>query len=82
MEVARARFQLPTAARQRERHDCIRGQKRAAARPRFGSLRADSLTFTVNSGGGAGQALYQFTLSNSGATGGALFDLFLAPSPC
>jgi hypothetical protein len=43
-----------------------------------GLLKADRLDYTVTTGVGAGQALYQFTLSNSGTTGGALFDLFLA----
>ena len=43
-----------------------------------GLLRADTLNYTVTSGVGAGQALYQFTLSNSGTTGGPVFDLFLA----
>jgi len=43
-----------------------------------GLLRADTLSYTVTSGVGAGQALYQFTFSNSGTTGGPVFDLFLA----
>src|SRR5260370_19128025 len=44
----------------------------------YGLLKADTLNYTVNSGGGAGQQFYQFTLTNSGTTGGTLFDLFLA----
>jgi hypothetical protein len=44
----------------------------------YGLLKADTLNYTVNSGGGAGQQFYQFTLTNSGTTGGPLFDLFLA----
>jgi hypothetical protein len=47
-----------------------------------GLLKADRLEYTVTTGIGAGQALYQFTLTNSGDTGGTLFDLFLSlPTP-
>jgi len=43
-----------------------------------GLLMADQLNYTVTTGIGAGQTLYQFTLTNTGDTGGTLFDLFLA----
>jgi hypothetical protein len=43
-----------------------------------GRAKADTLNYTVTSGVGAGQQLYQLTLSNSGTTGGTLFDLFVS----
>jgi hypothetical protein len=43
-----------------------------------GLLKADDLTYSLTTGIGAGQSLYQFTLSNTGDTGGTDFDLFLA----
>lgn len=42
----------------------------------FGSLEADTLTYTVMAN--AGEFSYEFTLTNTGDTGGALFDLFLS----